>query len=205
MRSLNIGRARSSGSGSSESFISQLRYSAVHDNWTTYSPHDHDTMVVDPGWNAIADVEYIRTGSMRFSAGEVPSYLWDNPDGTPQPRPSKDYRRGFALRLYSPEYLFGLRELVSSSLGLGDAVVESHNQYVAAPEAARGLLPIIQPGSARQVAGPSGDYWEPCLEIISWAPRPRELPISPAPPAKPASTAVIPGLVKSDLDDDIPF
>jgi hypothetical protein len=195
---LNIGRNRNS--GSSESFfISPLRYSAVDDTWSTYSPRDYDTVVVDPDWNAIADLGHIKTGFMKFATDEIPDFIWDNPDGTPQPRPSKDYRRGFALRPYRPEHLFGLRELVSSSLGLGDAVVEIHNQYVAAPEAARGLLPTTQ------VTGPPGDYWEPRLEVISWAPRPRELLIPPSAPIKPASVAVIPGLVKSDLDDTIPF
>lgn len=203
---LNLPPSRRNNSTSRNDFVSALRYAARTNTWSTW---DDITREMTNLSKVVAtfDLEHVHTGWMRFRQGEPPDFVWDI-DGRAEARPSKDHKRGFSVHLYIPH--IGLRELCSSSPGLCEAITIIFDRYERAPEAAQGLLPILQTGAATLIEGSFGAFWEPSFEILGWEPRPQGLPArKPAEPATPPSqssaSTVSPATAVNDLDDDIPF
>jgi len=199
---LNLPRRSSSssrGSSSANDFIPPLRYSATTGLWTTWDEVAREMVEVAAGFTAIIDLEHVKTGWLRFARGEKPDLVWDLGGNIGQ-RPSKDHRRGFAVNLFSPE-IYGLRELCSNTTGLVAALVALYDQYEAAPERQRGLLPLIQCGEPTPVETSNGQVWDPVFVIVDWIPRPAELPVPPPVTVGPHTTALI---VDQELDDEIP-
>jgi hypothetical protein len=135
-----------------------------------------------------------------------PDLVWDV-DGKAAPRPSEDHRRGFAVNLWIEGC--GLRELCSTSGALIGNIIKLYDQFEAAPEAARGLLPLVEQTDLLEVQNQFGQFYDPQLDIRRWVPRPsgRPQPAAKPPPApKAASPAAVPTRRSSaDLNDEIPF
>jgi hypothetical protein len=164
---LNLPSRRSANSGSvSASF---LRYTASTGIWST---RDGELDINGSIW----DLANVRTGWIRFAPGEPPDFVWDT-GGKAQPRPSKEHRRGFSLRLaLGPE----VYELTSTGTGIIGAVVRLHGEYETAARRA-GLLPVVWCGTPVEVETSFGKMFDPTLLITDWIQRPATLPHTPQP------------------------
>jgi hypothetical protein len=176
-------------SRSTNDFVAFLRYAAQTGTWHTRDGQLHDI-------TGIWDLAQVQTAWMAFAPATPPDIVWDV-DGKAAPRPSKDHRRGFSARLAIGDAAY---ELTSTQTGLIGALVKIHNEYEAAPEADRGLLPLVQCADLLSVENTFGRFYDPVLEIIDWVERPAALPRS-----KPQSAGLPAVRVGRALDDEIPF
>jgi hypothetical protein len=181
---LNLPAGRSANSAPmSASF---LRYAATTGIWST-----RDGEIDISG--AIWDLANVRTGWLKFASGEPPDFAWDV-GGKALPRPSKEHRRRFSLRLaLGPE----VYELTSTSTGVISAIVRLHGEYERAAQRASGLLPVVWTGAPVAVETSFGKVLDPVLLITDWTRRPAVLPHTPQP---------ISGLpaTRDELDDELP-
>jgi hypothetical protein len=178
-----------------------IRYSAQSARWRLR----HDGVDVELAEiQALIDLANTRTGWMKFEAGVPPDIVWDIA-GKAAARPSKDHRRGFAVNLLFADY--GLRELSATSTGLCAAIVKVYKEFEASPEAARGLVPLIQSGEVLPVENKYGKFYDPTLEITDWQERPEALPQPKTIASASTALRVVAGgsTVARDIDDDIPF
>jgi hypothetical protein len=201
---LNLGRRRNA--SSDDNYIPTVRYAARDNVWSTWDDVTKETVKVE--FFATVDLPNIRTGWLKFAAGEPPDFLWDGADGKAQPRPGKDHRRGFSVNLVLEGH--GVRELCSNSAGLCAAISDAF-EFERASDSKQGLLPVLGTTPATRVEAPTVDYFEPHFQIAGWEPRPAELPIArPGAAASPAasstrSTAVVPRIEDTLADDEIPY
>lgn len=164
--------------------------------WQIFDYARSETINVET-FAVIIDVPGLRQGWARYAPGVGFDAQWDNGAA---PRPGREWQRGFAVRVYSHE--LGAREIRSTSVGLGNAICEIYDTYSTAPENKRGLLPVVQPGAPKPVTARDGStFYDPRLEIIDWAKRPPELPITPPSTGGGGTTS----RTHDELDDDIPF
>jgi hypothetical protein len=166
--------------------VAFLRYSARDGLWSTRDD------LIDMR-SAVWDLGGTRTAWMAFMPGAPPDIVWDV-NGKAAPRPSKEHRRGFTVRLAIDDVVY---EFTSTGAGVIAAIVKLYDEYEKAPESARGLLPVVQCSDPVQVETSFGTVLDPVLELVDWVPRPAALRRNAQPPAVPA--------VRADLDDDIPF
>jgi hypothetical protein len=171
--------------------VSFLRYSAQTGTWSTRG----GTIDID---GAVWDLANVPTGWIGFAPGQPPDFAWDV-DGKALPRPSKEHRRGFSLRLALGDEIY---ELTSTGTGLISALVRLHSEYEASPEHAQGLLPVVDCLDPVETETPFGRVFDPDLRIVHWVRRPAALPHTPQPIGGLPATR---GTAAADLDDDIPF
>jgi hypothetical protein len=183
---------------SSEGFLTGLRYSGRDAVWLTRDERGLDVAL--PEITMIIDFVNILTAWMYFATGMPPDIRWDV-NGKAEPRPGKEFRRGFGVNVLLETDDLGARNLISNNVGLCEAIVRLYDEYEHAPEAKRGLLSRVQSGAPVPVETSFGVVWDPTLEKIDWVPRPATLPpFKPQtkPPARHENN-------HTDLDDDIPF
>lgn len=70
-----------------------------------------------------------------------------------------------------------MREFGSNSNGAIIAIKELHEAFEAAPESARGLVPVVKCESVVPVKSKFGTNYQPELKITKWVPRPEALPL----------------------------
>jgi hypothetical protein len=156
-------------------FIPYLKYNAKAGRWYTKLEDGGEQEVAN--MTAIFDLAQIKTGWVFFADGQAPNSVWDNGSTAPQPTPQ--HRRGFALVAFSPKELGGAREFSSTSNAAIIAVKELYEeQYETAPEAARGLLPVVRCEKVVPVKSRQGTNYQPVLKITKWVPRPQALPLN---------------------------
>jgi hypothetical protein len=198
---LNLPRERTV----NESFTPFIRYAARTGVFSNRD--DHGELVELAELVAIADLPDIKVGWLKFVTGASPDIVWDR-NGVVDKPPSREHRRGFALKLLLPS--FGVRELSSTSGGLIAAITSLYDRYEGRPESARGLLPVVRCTRLVPLETAYGVVYDPQFEIDRWVDRPVELP-APKP-----QTATLPAVsakgrpaagrsIDSGLDDSIPF
>jgi hypothetical protein len=90
------------------------------------------------------------------------------------------------VNVFSPKEIGGLREFSSSSNAAITAIKELYEeQYETAPEAKKGLVPVVTCEKVFPVKSRQGTNYQPVLKISKWVPRPQALPAAVA--AEPAS------------------
>lgn len=146
---------------------------------------------------AIFDLANIEVGWARFVSGGAPDFQMVK-IGTPYPaRPSEEHKRGVRVMIKLGASCGGdLREFVTAAGCAIEALDELHDAYIAAPESAKGMLPIVSmTGSIpRKTTTPKGTTtnYKPTLQIVKWIARPAEFDGAadesaqePTPPAAP--------------------
>lgn len=165
-------------------FIPYLKYNAKAGRW--YTKNDAGDEYEVRNMTAIFDLAQIKTGWLLFADGMAPEKVWDNGKVAEQPGPK--FRRGFAVNAFSPKELGGVRELSATSNVMIIAIKELHETFEAAPEAAKGLVPVVTCESVSPVKGARDTNYAPVLKITKWVPRPEALQAAPEvpPPVHPA-------------------
>src|SRR4029077_10768343 len=120
-------------------FVPYCKFNAKAGRWYTKT-EEGEAEVHD--MTAIFDLANIKVGWVMFAEGQAPDHAWDNGQIAAQPTPQ--HKRGFSLNLFSPQKLGGLRELFSSSNTLIAAIKQLHAEWEAAPEHAKGLVPVVK-------------------------------------------------------------
>lgn len=143
----------------------------------------------------IMDLANIETGWLLFRAGMAPIKAVAK-YGTPiPPMPGGDFgndekgkaikpREGFVMRVMDVKSV--VREFASNAGAVLGSIDALHTAYKAAPEAAQGLLPVVQFTGATEVKGKHGSNYSPNFQITKWVPRPAALGAAPAATAAPA-------------------
>ncbi len=163
-------------------FTPFLKFNAKAGRWYTKTEDGGEAEVVN--MTAIFDLAQIKTGWILFTEGQAPASVWDNGSTAAQPTPQ--HRRGFAVNVFSPKEIGGLREFSSSSNAAITAIKELYEeQYETAPEAKKGLVPVVTCEKVFPVKSRQGTNYQPVLKIAKWVPRPQALPVAVA--AEPAS------------------
>lgn len=169
-------------------FVPYVKYNAKAGRW--YTKTDNGDEIEVANMTAIFDLAQIKTGWLLFSEGAAPDTVWDN--GSVAAQPSPQHKRGFSVNAFSPKELGGVREFSSSSNSAIIAIKELHEAFEAAPEAAKGLVPVVKCESVLPVKSKFGTNYQPVLKITKWVPRPEALPATVAaasevpPPVHPA-------------------
>lgn len=172
-----------------------------------------------------ADFLSIETGWAAFTP-TGPNFVMV-PLGQPVPaKPSPDHKNGFKLKVWGQQ-LGGVREFSSSSKAVLGALEDLHNAYMAAPEAAQGMVPVIRMTGTKAIVakGPQGSTtnYAPVFAIIQWTQRIPDLgaatvaipsagqaaPSAPVPAAAPPANHVPPPppqpQAAAGSDEPLPF
>lgn len=155
-------------------FTPYMKYNAKAGRW--YTKTDAGDEVEVRNMTAIFDLENIKTGWILFVEGGAPDHVWDS-NGSMAPAPTPKHKRGFSVNAFSPKELGGLRELSSTSNAAIIAIKELYNAWENAPEAKRGLVPVVtsSPDDIVPVKSKQGTNYQPVLKISRWVPRPDAL------------------------------
>lgn len=189
----------------SSDFIPYLKFNGKAGRW--YCKNDNGDEIEVQNMTAIFDLAQIKTGWILFSEGAAPDTVWDN--GAVAAQPSPKHKRGFALNAFSPKELGGVREFSATSNNAIIAIKELHAKFEAAPEAAKGLVPVVKCESVTPVKSKFGTNYQPIFAITKWVPRPDALPAGVAassevpPPVnpQPSPTARTPEPATADAEE----
>jgi hypothetical protein len=152
---------------------------------------------------AIFDMENIRTGWFKFTAGSAPEKNFDPSLTQAAPKPGDDFKRGFELELFSEKNLLGLREFASTAGAVIEAMNDLHDHWQTDAAANPGKLPVVKSVGVTPVTSKHGTNYRPQLEIVAWADRPAEMgggatkaaaappPAAKAPAKQPAPAAAV--------------
>jgi len=176
---------------SSEDFVPYLKFNGKAGRWYTRNDTGQDIEILS--LTAIFDLAHIKTGWILFAEGQPPDTMWDN--GAIPPAPSPKHKRGFAVNVFSPKLIGGLRELSSTSNGAIIAIKDLYDQYEKQFDPAKHLVPVVTCESVKAVKSKFGTNYEPVLRIVKWVPRPHDL-----------TDAALAAAPRDDFgDDDIPL
>jgi hypothetical protein len=158
--------------------------------------YTRDTVdITTPPPQFVMDLSRIRVGWLHFSDRGPDFHLVRLGQPLP-PKPSEQHRQGFLVFLYAPKLLGGVRQFASNAKTVVAAMDALHSEYERAPEAARGLVPVVTlagtvPVKTQSVAGQTTSY-APVFRIEKWVERPRELDEIMPPEEKTSTTAAAP-------------
>lgn len=173
---------------SSEDFIPYIKYNGKAGRWYIRNDAGMEDEVRD--MTAIFDLANIKTGWIMFSENGPPVSQWDN--GAMAAQPGPNYKRGFSVKVFSPQKLGGMREYQSNANVSIIAIRNLYEAYEAAPEAKQGLVPVVQCTDVAPIKGFKGVNYQPTLKIVKWVPRPDGLTIASKSPVAKTETKVPP-------------
>ena len=158
----------SSGGGD---FDPYCKYNAKSGRWY-FKDGEQEVEVNDPSF--VADFDNIKTGWMLFLEGQAPDRVFDESLEQPAPKPSDAHKRGFVLRLFSPQSFKGVVELSATSMHVCNAINDLYTQYEAGKAANAGKLPVIKCEGTTPSKDKFGTNYKPNMRIDSWIERPQE-------------------------------
>lgn len=163
----------------------------------------------------VMDLANVQVGWLLFKKGMAPIKALA-PIGQPIPaQPRGDYgvdergkgiqpKQGFVMRVLDANRV--VREFSSNAGAVLGSVDDLHTRYVAAPEAAQGMLPVVQFQGATELKSKHGSNFAPVFSIVKWVPRPAELAGSaPAPAAPPPVHVAAAAVTAAVAADPLPF
>jgi hypothetical protein len=124
------------------------------------------------------DFGSVEVGWALLAKGMAPSWAMV-PFGQPKgPPPSPDHRDGFRIKIWNQH--LGVREFAATAVTIKSAVDELHTLFEMAPEAQRGLVPVVRFSGILPIVVDGGQrgkktYFRPILEIVNWTQRIPEL------------------------------
>lgn len=169
-------------------FTPYIKFNSKAGRWYTKNENGDEVEVTD--MTAIFDLGNIKTGWILFNEGVAPESVWDN--GVMAPQPSPKHKRGFAVNVYSPKNIGGLREFSSNSNSAIVAIKTLYDAYESSPESANGLVPVVKCERVEPIKSKFGTNFQPYLKIVQWVPRPEGLTVKSAPPIAPVKYNVPP-------------
>jgi hypothetical protein len=202
---MGLGQRKSGGS-----FLPTMKYDArcgviytqdrVHRNgeWQT---EQHD---ITEGFEAIFDLVNAEVGWINFPKGAPPEMTLRPVGEDIGARPSPDHKEGLRLIVKIPGDDAGPREFISTAYAVWRGI-DLHDQYLAAAESTKGLLPVVVLSDVKVVESVNGTSHEPIFSIVDWVPRPSDLPEKGIAPAEPKPKKPKPADKRGDMDDVIPF
>ena len=178
--------------GGSGDFVLYIKYNAKAGRWVSKYDDEGDKEVSD--MTAVFDLANIKTGQIKFAAGQAPEQIFDSSTGAADAVASEEgYKRGFLVHIFSDKNIGGLREFSSNAGVCNDAMNTLYDAYEKAKDANPGLSPVVKCSRIDPIEGKHGTNYQPVLEIIQWAKMPDGVvaaeQVAPAVPA-PAAAAV---------------
>jgi hypothetical protein len=165
---------------SSDDYTLYLKFNGKAGRWYNKTDTGGEEEVLS--LTAIFDLANIKTGWIHFAENAAPDAVWDR-DGTIPAAPSPQHKRGFAVNVFSPKLLGGLREFSSTSNGAIIAIRELHDTFEQTYDPDKTLVPVVTCESVTPVKSKFGTNYQPVLKIVKWVPRPQEMDKVPPPTA----------------------
>jgi hypothetical protein len=183
---------------SSEDFIAYLKFNGKAGRWYTRADTGEDREILQ--LTAIFDLANIKTGWILFAEGQAPDISWDSNGKIPEP-PSPKHKRGFAVNVFSPKLIGGLREFSSTSNGAIIAIKQLYDTYEKQYDSAKRLVPVVTCESVEAVKSKYGTNYQPVFKITKWVPRPQDMP-TPSALAGTVTNGAAGARAGFDADDD---
>jgi hypothetical protein len=105
------------GSGTVKPFS---KYNAKSDKWFVRGAGGEEVEIQRPTF--VIDLDNIATGWFRFREGQAPERVIDPSLNQPAPSPGEEFKRGFAVMVFSPKFFGGAVEFGSASIHLSNAI-----------------------------------------------------------------------------------
>jgi hypothetical protein len=176
---------------------------------------------VTKNFEAIFDLANTLVGWIKFPKGAAPECTLV-PIGTDHgPAPSKDHKEGLRVLVKITGDEVGVRELLSTSLGLCVGLDELHDAFLEHADDHPDEVPVVRLADVIKNQTKQGVSVQPVFEIVGWRSRPKDLPATAAPLSRQASPKPAEGgdfeetafgtagksaaKKRGDMDDEIPF
>lgn len=153
-------------------FVPYVKFNGKAGRW--FTKNDQGNEVEVQKLTAVFDLAHIKVGWIWFVENGAPDHVWDQ-GGTKMVQPSTNHKRGFSVNIFSQNALGGVREFSANSNTACLAINELYDQYENAPEAAKGMLPVVKCDEAIPVKSKFGVNYQPKFTITKWVPRPEPL------------------------------
>jgi hypothetical protein len=191
--------------GDGGDFVLYAKYNAKSGRWFSKQDDGEEREVDKP--TCIIDLANIKTGVMKFMAGQAPDYIYDSSAGACDAvKPDDTYKRGFTALLFGKS-LGGLRELSSTALSMNGEINKLYEAYEEGKAANPGMVPVMKCTGVTPVESKHGTNYAPNLELVKWTARPDELqgngaPVAVSTVAAPAAPAPAPVAVVEDDSEE---
>ena len=194
--------------GGNGNFVPYLKFNAKAGRWYTREEGEDGKEFEVEKLTAVFDMADIRTGYLKFAAGEAPDFVFDSSAGVKDAvAPNDQYRRGFVVHVFSEKNLGGVREFASNAGVVNEALNLLFDAYDEAPEKAQGLAPVVKFSGVEPITGKHGTNYRPVFEISKWIEKPAAFDEATETVNGPASSAPVPApqpaaLEPADADDE---
>tara|TARA_Y100001973_G_C5171894_1_gene319590 strand:- start:623 stop:1153 length:531 start_codon:yes stop_codon:yes gene_type:complete len=150
-------------------FTPSIKYNAKEGQWSVRND-DKDLDVNE--FQAVFDLENIKTGWLRMMSGEAPNFVSDPSLSEQASRPSDEHKRAFKVNIYSIQ-LGGVREWMANSMMATGAMARLYAEYEEKKE--DGKAPVVDCGDQKKVPTKHGTNYEPLLVLLKMVKRPDAL------------------------------
>lgn len=161
---------------------------------------------ITKAFKAVVDMENIEVGYINFATGGAPDFVLV-PLGDPMPqKPSDGHKQGFRIVCKLGNDCGGdLREFSSCAKVVIRGIDALHEAYLAGEKQNPGKLPVIVLKDTVPITTEGkqkSTNYQPVFEIVSWAPRPKDM--QPQPRGKTASPSVAPSTGSTQVPPPAP-
>jgi len=153
--------------GEGGDFTPSIKFNAKDGEW--FKREEGEDVEVSE-FQAVFDLENIKTGWLRMMSGEAPDFVSDPSLSEQAARPSDEHKRGFKVNIYSDKQLGGVREWMANSMMATGAVGKLYAEYEAKKE--DGKAPVVVCGETNKVKMKHGTNYEPVLKMSKMVKRP---------------------------------
>ena len=115
-----------------EDFKVFVKYNAKAGRWYTKEDKQDGEEFEVQDMTAVFDFASLRTGWFLFAAGVAPVKQLNDEISVFPPRPTKDFKQGFQLNLFSNKNLLGVREFAATAGIVIDAMNDLYDRATAA-------------------------------------------------------------------------
>ncbi|MEM6833954.1 MAG: hypothetical protein AAF562_10065 [Pseudomonadota bacterium] len=154
-------------------FTPYIAYNAKAGRWA-YKVDGQDQLVDVPLERMVAvwDLENLKTGWVIYKPNSAPEKIYDEAAGVRGPKPDGDgWKHGIEVLLFSSKNLDGEKELTTTAVAALRPFSALYDTYEAAPEKAKGQLPVVHCARTVPVTSKYGTNYEPELKIVAWVDR----------------------------------
>jgi hypothetical protein len=134
---------------------------------------------ITDSFRAVFDLANLQRGYIKFAQGIAPDVTMVPAGQDPGDPPSADHKEGLRLLVQMDRTLTGdVREFLSTAIAVWNSISELHDKYLEGAAENPGNLPVVDLVEMRK----EGTAYAPFFQIVSWVPRPAELPSEGIPP-----------------------
>jgi hypothetical protein len=186
--------------GDGGDFVLFAKYNAKSGRWFAKQDDGEEIEVDKP--TCIIDLANIKTGVMKFMAGQAPDYIYDSAAGAIDAvKPDDTYKRGFTVNLYGKS-LGGLRELSSTALSMNGEINKLYEAWEEGKDANPGMVPVMKCSGVTPIESKHGTNYAPNISLVKWTDRPDELHDTGTPKKVETLKVVAPVAEAEEGDDD---